>query len=239
MGVDLDELLVRVLPAALGRHVGHRTLHDLEQRLLHTLAGDVPRDGGIFALAGDLVDLVDIDDTALGQRHVIVRRLQQTQQDIFHIVADIAGLGQRGGIRNGKRDLQNARQRLGKERLARAGGTQHEDIALLQLDVVPAAKVDALIVVVYGHGQGDLRRLLPDDILIQHVVDLARRGQRVRRLGIVLDVRIVSVVQDLHAEIHALIADAHAAGALDHAVHFPLLLAAERAAQRLFVFFTH
>src|SRR5205809_1045339 len=32
--IDLDELLVRMLSPALGRHVGHRTLEDLEQGLL-------------------------------------------------------------------------------------------------------------------------------------------------------------------------------------------------------------
>src|SRR5690606_13262277 len=64
--VDLDVLLVRVLPAALGRHVGDRALHDLEQRLLNTLAGDVAGDRGVLCLARDLVDLVDVDDAALG-----------------------------------------------------------------------------------------------------------------------------------------------------------------------------
>ena len=37
-GVDLDELLVRVLAPALRRHRGHGALEDLQQRLLHALA---------------------------------------------------------------------------------------------------------------------------------------------------------------------------------------------------------
>src|SRR5438552_1915050 len=36
-GVDLDEILVRVLPPALGPHVGHPALEDLEQGLLDAL----------------------------------------------------------------------------------------------------------------------------------------------------------------------------------------------------------
>src|SRR5215470_39292 len=40
-GVDLQELLLRVLASALRRDVGHRALDDLEQRLLHALARDV------------------------------------------------------------------------------------------------------------------------------------------------------------------------------------------------------
>ena len=35
--VDLQEVLLRVLAAALGRHVGDRALDDLEERLLHAL----------------------------------------------------------------------------------------------------------------------------------------------------------------------------------------------------------
>ena len=66
-GVDLDELLVRVLAAALRRHVRDRALEDLQQGLLDALAGDVPGDRRVLALAGDLVDLVDVDD-ALSRR---------------------------------------------------------------------------------------------------------------------------------------------------------------------------
>ena len=64
LGVDLDELLLGVLAPALGRHIAHRTLQDLQQRLLHALAAHVPGDGGVLRLAGDLVDLIDVDDAA-------------------------------------------------------------------------------------------------------------------------------------------------------------------------------
>ena len=101
-----------------GRHVGHRALQNLQQRLLHALAGDVAGDGGVLALAGDLVDLVDIDDAVLGQLHVEIRRLQQAQQDVLHVVAHIAGLGEGGGVGDGEGHLQDAGQRLGKEGLA-------------------------------------------------------------------------------------------------------------------------
>src|SRR5580700_7231022 len=65
-GIDLDEILVRVLAAALRRHARDRALDDFQKRLLHALTGDVAGDRGVVALAGDLVDLVDIDDAALG-----------------------------------------------------------------------------------------------------------------------------------------------------------------------------
>ena len=80
--VDLDELLLRVLASALRRDVCDRTLEDLQQRLLHALAGNVACDGGVLALAGYLVDLVDVNDAVLGFFHVEVRGLQQLEQDV-------------------------------------------------------------------------------------------------------------------------------------------------------------
>src|SRR5688572_18317227 len=46
-GVDLDEVLVRVLAAALRRDRGDGALDQLEQGLLHAFAGDVAGDGGV------------------------------------------------------------------------------------------------------------------------------------------------------------------------------------------------
>ena len=88
--VDLDELLVRVLAAALRRDRGRRALQDLQQGLLDALAGDVAGDRRVFALAGDLVDLVDVDDPGLGLLDVVVGRLDQLQQDVLDVLADVA-----------------------------------------------------------------------------------------------------------------------------------------------------
>src|SRR5690606_32043286 len=88
-GVDLDELLVRVLAAALRGHGGRGALQDLEQRLLDPLAGDVAGDGRVLRLARDLVDLVDVDDAALGLLDVEVGGLDELQQDVLDILTDI------------------------------------------------------------------------------------------------------------------------------------------------------
>ena len=111
-----------VLPTALRRNVGNRTLEDLQKRLLHTFAADVPGDGGIFGLPGDLVDLINVDDTPLRRLHVVIGGLDQTHQDIFHIVAHIARFRQGSGIGNGKGDVQDLGQRLSQHGLAHAGG---------------------------------------------------------------------------------------------------------------------
>src|SRR5262245_23153248 len=73
-GVDLQEFLLRMLASALRRHRRDRAFHDLEQGLLHTLARDVAGDRGVVGLAADLVDLVDIDDAALGALDIVVGR---------------------------------------------------------------------------------------------------------------------------------------------------------------------
>src|SRR3712207_8719160 len=45
----------------------------------------------LVGLAADLVDLVDIDDAALRPLHIVVGGLQQLEDDVLHILADIAG----------------------------------------------------------------------------------------------------------------------------------------------------
>ena len=102
-GVDLDELLVGVLAAPLRRHRRGGALQDLEQRLLHALAGDVAGDRRVLALAGDLVDLVDVDDPGLGLLDVVVGGLDQLEEDVLDVLADVARLGEGGGIGDGER----------------------------------------------------------------------------------------------------------------------------------------
>jgi hypothetical protein len=61
--------------------------------------------------------------------------LQQLEDDVFHILADIAGFGQRGRIGHGEGHIQNARQRLRQQRLAAAGRADQQDVRLRQLDI--------------------------------------------------------------------------------------------------------
>ena len=89
-GVDRDELLVRVLAATLRRHRGLRALEDLQQRLLHALARDVTCDRRVLALAGDLVDLVDVDDAGLGALGVEVGGLDELEEDVLDVLAHVA-----------------------------------------------------------------------------------------------------------------------------------------------------
>ena len=72
-------------------------------------------------LAGDLVDLVDVDDAALGALDVVVGVLQEPQHDVLDVLADVAGLGQRRGVGDGEGHVEDPRQRLREQRLAGAG----------------------------------------------------------------------------------------------------------------------
>ena len=179
-GVDLEELLLRVLAAALRRDVGDRALDDLQQRLLHALARDVAGDRRVVGLAADLVDLVDVDDAALRALDVVVGGLQQLQDDVLDVLADVAGLGQRGGVGHGEGHVEDAGQRLGQQRLAAAGRADQQDVGLGELDVAALAAVrEALVVVVDGDRQHALGVLLADHVVVEDGLDIARRGHAV------------------------------------------------------------
>ena len=156
---------MRVLATALRRHVGDRPLDDLQQRLLHPLTGDVAGDARVVRLARDLVDLIDVDDAGLRPGD-IAGGLDQAQQDVLDVLTDIAGLGQRGGIGDRERHVEQLRQRLRQQRLAAAGWADEQDVALLQLDVVVAVEpgVDALVVVVDRDREDALGAILSDHV---------------------------------------------------------------------------
>src|SRR3954452_16020214 len=178
--VDREELLVRVLAPALGRHRRHRALEDLQERLLDALARHVARDRRVVRLARDLVDLVDVDDPGLGLLDIEVRGLDQLQEDVLHVLADVAGLGERRGVGDRERDVEDLGEGLREERLAATRGTEQQDVGLLELEVLLAVRLhhlDALVVVVDGDGERALGGLLADHVLLEDGVDLLRLRQ--------------------------------------------------------------
>ena len=146
-----------------------------EQRLLHALARHVARDRRVLGLAGDLVDLVDVDDAGLGALRVEVGGLDELEEDVLDVLADVARLGQRRGVGHGERHVEALGERLGEVGLAAAGRTDEQDVALRDLDLVGtllggldrAVGADALVVVVDGDGEGALRGILTDDVLLE------------------------------------------------------------------------
>ena len=122
---------------------------------------------GILVLAPDLVDFVDIDDALLAALHIPIGILQQAQDDVLHVFADVAGFGERGGIDDGERNIQDARQGLGQQRFAGAGGPDQQNVGFRKLHFGAALLVhlDALVVVVNRD-----RQLLFGGVLTNHVL---------------------------------------------------------------------
>ena len=121
-GVDLHGFHFTMLAGPFHRHGGDGAFKDLEQRLLHALAGHVTRDGGVFAaFTGDLVDFVDIYDALLRTRHIPVSSLDEALQHGFDVIAHISCLGERGGVRYDERHVHHMGQRLREICFAHAG----------------------------------------------------------------------------------------------------------------------
>jgi hypothetical protein len=106
----------------------------------------------------------------------VIGGLDQLEQDVLDVLAHVAGLGEGGGVGDGEGDVEHAGQGLGQQRLAAAGGAQQQNVGLGQLDVAVGprrgAHLDPLVVVVDGDGQDLLGVVLPDDVVVQELVDL-------------------------------------------------------------------
>ena len=233
-GVDLEELLVRVLAAALRRDVGDRAFQDLQQRLLDALARHVARDRGVLVLAADLVDFVDVDDALLALLDVAPGRLQQLEDDVLDVLADVAGLGQRRRVDDGEGDREQLGERLREQGLAGAGRADQQDVRLGELDLVAAARLlldlDALVVVVDRDRELLLGLFLADDVFVEELLDFLGNGEG--RAGAAARLEAVVVRDDVVADLDALIADKDRR-ARDQLADVVLVLITERAAENL------
>jgi len=88
--VDLHEVLVRVLAAALWRHAGDRALDQLSSACWHALARDVGVIDGCRLLREILFDLIDVDDPALRLLDLIAAVLQQFWMMFLERLSDVA-----------------------------------------------------------------------------------------------------------------------------------------------------
>src|ERR687896_59979 len=174
-GVNLNEFLVWVLPSALGRNARGSALEDLEECLLHSFSRDVTCDRRVLGLARDLVYFVDVDDPGLCALDVVIRSLDQFQQDVLDVFADIAGLCQRGGVGDRKRHVEHAGQGLRQEGLSAASWTQQQDVGLgkFHIAVLVASNLNPFVVVVDRDRQNFLRLLLSDYVVVKKLINLA------------------------------------------------------------------
>ena len=83
-----------------------------------------------------------------------VGRVQQLEEQVLDVLADVPGLGQRGGVADGEGHVEVVGQGLGEQGLAAAGGADQQDVRLFDFDVVLDVLVhQPLVVVVHGDGQ--------------------------------------------------------------------------------------
>ena len=178
--VHLDVLLLGVLAPPLGRDVGDGPFEHLQERLLDPLARDVAGDRDVVVRLADLVDLVDVDDAPLGALQVEVGRVQELQEDVLDVLADVAGLGQRGGVADGEGDVEDPGEGPGEQGLAAAGRADQEDVRLVELDlgVVLLGVDQPLVVVVDGDREDLLGPVLVDHVGVELLLDLRGSGCR-------------------------------------------------------------
>ena len=199
-----------MLAAAGGRNACHRALKNLKQRLLNALARNIAGDGEVLGLSGDLVDLVHVDNAHLSALNVTIGSIDELEKDVLHVLAHIAGLGERGGIGDGKRHLEDARERLGEQGLTGTGGTEQQNVGLGELYLVHivvelrahavvkgrhrgAALDHAAIVVIHGNRHGALGVLLTHNIGRKLVIDLVRRRHARNDLTVVLQLKTLGL----------------------------------------------
>ena len=172
-----------MLAAALRRDARDRALEDLQERLLHSLAGDVAGDRHVARGPSDLVDLVDVDDALLRALDLEVGRLEQLQQDVLDVLADVARLGEGRRVRHREGDVEHAGQGAREEGLARARGPDEQDVGLLDLHLgsellgLAALVAQAVVVVVDRDREDLLRAVLADDVLVEAARELDRGGE--------------------------------------------------------------
>ncbi len=222
-----------MLAPSLGRHGRDGSFNEFEQRLLHALSGDIPGDGGVVGLARDLVDLVDIHDSALGLVDVVVTFLKELLDDVLDILSDIARFGKCRRISDGKGYVQQARQRLRKQRLATPGRPYQENIAFAQLDVIAdlaPAHIEPFVVIVNRYRKDFLCARLPDHILVEYVLDRAGSWQSIDRTAGRVILNLFG--NDVIAQVDALVANEHRRAGNQFA-YIMLALAAKRAIKRL------
>jgi len=217
-GVHLDVLLFGVFSSALRGDVGDGSFEHLEECLLDAFAGDVAGDGDVVLGFADLIDFIDVDDSALCGFEVVVGVLEESEEDIFDVFADVTGFGERGGVADGEGDVEDFGEGSSEEGFAGACGSDEEDVGLIDFDVVGLgffADGEAFVVVVDGDGEGFFCVVLSDDVLVEEFLDMSGRGDGGEE-GLGAGEFAFFLSDDVVSEVNAVGADVDVGGTFDH-----------------------
>ena len=140
--------------------------------MLDAFARDVARDRWIFAFFCDFIDFVDVDNAAASAFDIAIGGVDEVQDDVFDVVADVASFGEARGIGHGKGDVENLGECLRKERLSGARGADEEYVGFPELDAVFGRAHNAFVMVMDGDRQNLLRIILLDDVFVEFRLDI-------------------------------------------------------------------
>src|SRR5690606_9128046 len=105
-GVELNEILMRMLASTLRWYCGDGTFENLQQSLLNAFTGNVSGDRRVLALARNLVDLVKVNNASIGLLDIIVSSLEQLEEDIFSVLTHVPSFCQARSIGDCERNVQ-------------------------------------------------------------------------------------------------------------------------------------
>ena len=229
-----------MLSSALRRNGSYSSLQDFQQCLLYTLAGNISCDRSVFGFSCDFIDLIDVDDAVLSALDIIVCCLNEAEQNVFYVLANITCLGERRCVCNCKRNVDQFGQCLCQIRFSGTGRSEHQNVALLQFDVGGCTGKHSFVMVVNSNGEHFFRLILSDYVVIQKCFDFLWFDQ-VDLVGILLAVQILKLfLNDLRADCHAVITDVCPVRACDQLAYLVFCLSAERAADLgIIPFYSH
>ena len=200
-----------------------------KQGLLHAFARHVAGDRDVLARLADLVDLVDVDDAALGRFDVEVGGVEQLQEQVLDVLADVAGFGQRRGVADGERHVEACGPACGPSSVLPqpVGPTSRMFDLSISTSESSSAVHQPLVVAVHGDGQHALGRFLADHVFVELGDDLARRGDAGEEL-LARAAALALLVENRLAELDALAADVDVARSFDQRSDVAIALATER-----------
>ena len=159
-----------ILACRTYRNLDFTSLKELQKSLLDRLTAYVSLIG--ILLLGDLVDLVDEDDSMLCFLHIIVCCCKKLGYHALDIIADIAGFCKRSCICNGKRHLQQLGEHFYQICLTASCRSDHQHIGFLDFNIIHSVCSNSLIMIIYSYRHNLLGIFLTDHIFIQCGLDL-------------------------------------------------------------------
>ena len=168
---------------------------------------------------------------------IIVCCLNEAEQNVFYVLADITCLGECRCVCNCKRNVDQFGQCLCQIRFSGTGRSEHQNVALLQFDVGGCTGKHSFVMVVNSNGEHFFRLILSDYVVIQKCFDFLWFDQ-VDLVGILLAVQILKFfLNDLRADCHAVITDVYHVRACDQLAYLIFSLMAKGASYLSFFYF--